>query len=201
MQLVASDIGTTAIDAALARRGLRLTPFSAGRLCTATAALLLSAYDDAGAVVARARDRGWGGPLMLLGRDGGAVAAALDAGADDAALIDAPPREIAARLSARLRGATIRVGGLVLDPLRRSASRDGRNLALLPREFALLRCLAEHCGAPVPREILLRQVWGLSFDPGTNVVAVHISRLRARLDAAGPAILHTDRGRGYRLAP
>ncbi|WP_208402837.1 winged helix-turn-helix domain-containing protein [Sphingomonas japonica] len=200
MQRVASDIDSGPIAAALQARGLILAPIAEDRLCPTTAALLLSATDDAPRVVGRTRGRGWRGPLMLLGGEGATVTAALDAGADDAALVDAPPHEIAARLAARVRGAPIQLGGLVLDPLRRSASRDGRDLGLLPREFALLLYLAERRGIAVPRATLLRNVWGLRFDPGTNVVAVHVSRLRARLDAAGPAMLHTDRGRGYRLS-
>ena len=76
----------------------------------------------------------------------------------------------------------------------------GVKLALLPREFALLDHLARHAGRTVPREELLRAVFGLRFDPGTNVLAVHASRLRRALDHGfDVAMLVTDRGRGYRL--
>lgn len=141
---------------------------------------------------------------MLLVDDGDALAAGLDAGADDAATIAASPVEIVARLAALLRdradGRWRIVGDLAIDRLTHRVRRGDVPLALLPREYALLRYLADHAGRAIPRETLLRHVWARDFDPGTNVVQVHVSRLRAKLDAAGPPMLHTDRGAGYRLA-
>ena len=131
------------------------------------------------------------------------IAAALDAGAADAVLRTAPPDEIAARVAARLRtpAPPIGIGDLLIDRLSRTVTRAGRLLRLLPREYALLVHLAQHAGHPVPRAVLLQAVWGLSFDPGTNVVEVHVSRLRAKLDRGfASALLHTEKGVGYRLS-
>ncbi len=140
---------------------------------------------------------------MLLVDDADALAAGLDAGADDAAKITASPVEIVARLSALLRtvpgGNCITIGDLTIDRTARIVRRSGVVLDLLPREYAVLLRLADHAGRPVSRATLLHDIWARAFDPGTNVVQVHMSRLRAKLDAAGPPILHTDRGRGYRL--
>lgn len=145
----------------------------------------------------------WHGPVILLVDDAAAVIAALDDGAADAVSRDSPPDEIAARIAARLRLAAppIGVGELIIDRIARRVTRAGRMLALHPREYALLLHLAQHAGQAVPRAALLEAVWGLRFDPGTNVVAVHVSRLRAKLDRdfAAP-MLRTDKGVGYRLA-
>ncbi|MBO9715181.1 MAG: response regulator transcription factor [Sphingomonas sp.] len=131
------------------------------------------------------------------------IVRALDAGADDAVLLPASAGEIAARLAARLRtsaAAPIEIGELRIEPVERRVTRAGRALDLLPREYALLLCLARHPGEVVSRAELLAQVWRLGFDPGTNVVQVHVSRLRAKLDKGfARPMLVTDKGRGYRL--
>lgn len=141
---------------------------------------------------------------MLLVDDGEALAAGLDAGADDAATILASPVEIVARLAALLRdeaaAGPCRIGDLTIDRRTRQVRRGDRRIALLPREYAVLLHLADHAGQTVSRAALLRDIWARDFDPGTNVVQVQVSRLRAKLDAAGPPLLHTDRGGGYRLA-
>ena len=140
---------------------------------------------------------------MLLVEDEDALAAGLDAGADDAVLERAHPVEIVARMLALLRASRrdgmLTVGDLTIDRTARRVSRGGVQLHLLPREYAVLEHLAAHAGSAVSREALLHAVWNRAFDPGTNVVQVQMSRLRAKLDAAGPPMLHTDRGRGYRL--
>jgi two-component system OmpR family response regulator len=140
---------------------------------------------------------------MLLVEDAEALAAGLDAGADDAALERAHPVEIVARLLALVRAGRhdrlLTVGDLAIDRATRTVRRGGVMLHLLPREYAVLLHLADQAGSVVPREELLRAVWARDFDPGTNVVQVQMSRLRAKLDAVGPPMLHTDRGRGYRL--
>lgn len=132
------------------------------------------------------------------------VALAIDAGADDAVDGRAGPEEIAARLAALTRAPNNRigVGDLVIDRIQRSAQRAGRPIDLLPREYALLVHLAERAGQVVSRRALLDAVWGLRIDPGTNVVQVHVSRLRAKLDRRQPQpMLLSERGKGYRLAP
>ena len=90
--------------------------------------------------------------------------------------------------------------GLTLDLLHRDARTGRRWLALHPREFALLWRLAEQPGRPVSRESLLRDVWRLEFEPGTNSVEVHVSRLRAKLALAGiQGLVETDPAGGYRV--
>jgi two-component system, OmpR family, response regulator len=94
------------------------------------------------------------------------------------------------------------VADLKIDLLSQRVWRSGREIRLQPREFKLLECLARHCGHVLTRTMLLETVWGLNFDPQTNVVDVHISRLRNKLDAEFlEPLLHTVRGKGYRLAP
>lgn len=196
---IACDSPTPALAAALAARGLLAMASPAAD----ADALLLTADTAPRPVVARVRSGGWAGPLMLLVTRPEQVVEALDAGADEAVASGAAPAEIAARLAARLRPANAppRIGELSLDPLRRVATRDGRTLRLRPREYALLAYLARAAGRAVPRAELLREIWGLRFDPGTNVVQVHVARLRAELDPPGALpMLHTDRGLGYRLA-
>jgi len=161
------------------------------------------AIRDDGVALLTDRPTRWPGPVILIVEGAVAVAAALDGGADDAVLRDAPASEIAARIAARLRlaGPPIGVGELIIDRVARRVTRGGRRLALLPREYALLVHLAQHVGEAVPRAALLEAVWGLRFDPGTNVVAVHVSRLRAKLDRDFTVpMLRTDKGVGYRLA-
>ncbi len=95
-----------------------------------------------------------------------------------------------------------RVGALTLDLIHRDARTAGRWLALHPREFALLWRLAEQPGEAVTRVQLLREVWRLEHEPGTNSVEVHVSRLRAKLVAAGIAgLVATLPTGGYCLAP
>lgn len=114
----------------------------------------------------------------------------------------AEPEVTAARIAARLREGAYRLtyGSLVIDRMARTAARGGRPLDLLPREYALLLKLIEARGAPISRAALISGLWGLRFDPGTNRVEVHVSRLRAKLDGGEPfAMLRTERGVGYSL--
>lgn len=112
--------------------------------------------------------------------------------------------ELLARLEVVLRRVqreTIRVGDLVLDLQRRFAVRDGLRIEMSPREFDLLLVMARAQGKALSREELLREVWGIDFDPGSNVVAVQISRLRRRIEHGGRIMIHTVPGGGYLLAP
>lgn len=89
---------------------------------------------------------------------------------------------------------------LEVDLLSRRVTRGGRRIELQPREFRLLEFLLRHQGQVVTRTMLLEGVWDYHFDPGTNVIDVHVSRLRKKLDDGGArALLHTVRGAGYRL--
>jgi two-component system OmpR family response regulator len=92
------------------------------------------------------------------------------------------------------------VGDLVLDRLSRQVKRGDDEITLLPTEFLLLECLMKHAGQVVTRTMLLENVWGYHFDPQTNVIDVHISRLRAKVDKDfTPALLHTVRGAGFMI--
>lgn len=136
----------------------------------------------------------------------------LDGGSDDYLVKPFAFSELGARVNALLRRADGRsgeaaetrivVGALEIDLLGRIVRRDGRMLDLKPREYSLLEYLARNAGRVVTRTMLLEQVWDYHFDPGTNVIDVHISRLRRKLDDDfGVPMLQTVRGAGYRLAP
>jgi two-component system copper resistance phosphate regulon response regulator CusR len=114
--------------------------------------------------------------------------------------------ELVARIHAVLRrraeGHRVRVADLEIDPLAGTVKRAGKALDLTRIEFGLLRALAERAGEPVTRAALLQQVWGISFDPGTNMVDVHIRRLRRKVDAPFDVpLIQTIRGSGYALGP
>ncbi|GEC53372.1 two-component system OmpR family response regulator [Bradyrhizobium japonicum] len=94
----------------------------------------------------------------------------------------------------------LRVGDLAIDLISRTASRRGRKIPLLPKEFQLLEYLARNEGRVVSRAMLLRHVWDLHFDPSTNIIDVYVGRLRRKVDdqQAYP-LIHTIRGIGYCL--
>ena len=93
-----------------------------------------------------------------------------------------------------------RVGDLELDRLGHTVVRAGQNVPLQPREFRLLEYLMKHAGQVVTRTMLLENVWDYHFDPQTNVIDVHISRLRGKIDKGfGEPLLHTVRGAGYMI--
>ncbi len=131
----------------------------------------------------------------------------LQAGGDDYLTKPYAFSELLARVQALLRrqkpGAadtTLKVGELELDLLARTARRAGKPIDLLPREFRLLEFLMRHAGQVVTRTMLLERVWDYHFDPQTNVIDVHVSRLRQKIDKGfASAMLHTVRGAGYRL--
>jgi two-component system OmpR family response regulator len=131
----------------------------------------------------------------------------LQAGGDDYLVKPYAPSELVARVEALGRRATadgpttrLSVGGLEMDLLARTVSRDNRKIDLQPREFRLLEFLMRHAGQVVTRTMLLEKVWDYHFDPQTNVIDVHISRLRGKIDKDFERpLLHTVRGAGYRL--
>ena len=93
-----------------------------------------------------------------------------------------------------------RVGDLELDRLAHTAKRAGQDIILQPREFRLLEYLMRHAGQVVTRTMLLENVWDYHFDPQTNVIDVHISRLRSKIEKGfDTPLLHTVRGAGYML--
>ena len=94
----------------------------------------------------------------------------------------------------------LRVGDLEMDLIGRSVQRGGKAIGLQPREFRLLEFMMRHAGQSITRTVLLEKVWNYHFDPQTNVVDVHISRLRSKLDKGFERpMLTTVRGAGYRL--
>jgi two-component system OmpR family response regulator len=116
--------------------------------------------------------------------------------------------ELHARLEALLRRRAgdvpetrLRVADLEMDLLKREVVRAGRPIQLQPREFRLLEYLMRHAGQVVTRTMLLEQVWDYHFDPQTNVIDVHISRLRGKIDKDfDPPLLQTVRGAGYMIS-
>ena len=93
-----------------------------------------------------------------------------------------------------------RVGDLDLDRLAHKLTRGGKDIPLQPREFRLLEYLMKHAGRVVTRTMLLENVWDYHFDPQTNVIDVHVSRLRGKIDKGGAnPLLHTIRGAGYMI--
>jgi two-component system OmpR family response regulator len=116
--------------------------------------------------------------------------------------------ELAARIEAVLRRSQpdedireMRVADMRVDLIARSVERAGRAIALQPREFRLLAFLLLHQGRVVTRTMLLESVWDYRFDPQTNVIDVHISRLRSKIDKDGSVpLIHTVRGVGYTLS-
>ena len=136
----------------------------------------------------------------------------LKAGADDYLCKPFSFAELSARIEALVRRSDraasepqktrLSVGDLEIDLLARHVTRAGRTIALGAREFNLLEFLARHAGQVVTRTMMLEKIWNYHFDPGSNVVDVHIGRLRRKLEEGfGSPILHTVRGAGYRLAP
>jgi len=94
----------------------------------------------------------------------------------------------------------ISVGDLVLDRLSHRVTRSGEHILLQPREYRLLEYLMQHAGQVVTRTMLLEHVWDYHFDPQTNVIDVHVSRLRAKIDKNfDKPLLHTVRGAGYTI--
>mgnify|MGYP002777084548 CR=1 FL=1 len=132
--------------------------------------------------------------------------AGLDLGADDYVVKPYATGELAARLRALLRRPSeavpvvLRAGDLALDTATRRATRAGRGIELTAKEFAVLEVLLRRAGQVVTREELAHRAWDDNFDPFSNVIDVYIARLRRKLEAPGEAaVLHTERGAGYRL--
>ncbi len=131
----------------------------------------------------------------------------LKAGGDDYLVKPYAFAEFLARIEALVRRRNpaqtetrLRLGDLDMDVLARRVRRGGSEIALQPREFTLLEYLLRHAGQIVTRTMLLENVWDYHFDPQTNVIDVHISRLRAKIDKGfGATLLHTVRGAGYCL--
>jgi len=131
----------------------------------------------------------------------------LKAGGDDYLVKPYAFAELIARVEALSRrretgsvSTVLKVGDLEMDLIARTVHRAGQDIDLQPREFQLLEFLMRHANQSVTRTMLLEKVWEYHFDPQTNVIDVHISRLRSKIDKGFPrAMLQTVRGAGYRL--
>ncbi|MCX2729699.1 response regulator transcription factor [Saccharopolyspora sp. NFXS83] len=149
----------------------------------------------------------WTPIIMLTAKDGEYdEAEALDAGADDYVTKPFSYVVLLARLRNAIRRrpaerpAVLRVGDLVLDPARRSCARAGQDIPLTGKEFALLEVLARSRGRVVSKRRLLEDGWDFAAEPDVNLVEVHISALRRKIDSPfGLRSIRTVRGHGYRL--
>jgi two-component system OmpR family response regulator len=164
---------------------------------------------DGFSVVEELRRRGVFTPVLLLTAKDELEARVrgLEGGADDYLTKPFDLPELIARVHALIRraelrhkDATLKVGNIVLDPLKRRVMQDDRVVDLSPREFALLEFLMRNAGRTVSRSRIAEAVWNYKFDPETNVVDVYVNYLRKKLSFGGAAApIRTVRGTGYRL--
>ena len=165
---------------------------------------------DGLAIVKSVRATGKTTPMLILSALGDVDdrVEGLRAGGDDYLTKPFAFSELLARLDALVRRTkqtsttetTLRVADLELDLLTRIVKRGGKVIDLQPREYRLLEYLMNNAGRVVTRTMLLEQVWDYYFDPQTNVIDVHISRLRSKIDKGfDKPLLHTVRGAGYML--
>ena len=161
---------------------------------------------DGLSMVKAGREAGTRSPALFLTTMGGVDdrVAGLEAGADDYLVKPFAFAELLARISALARRpplvaqTKLQVGGLEVDLLARVVTRDGRRIELLAQEFRILEYLMRHAGEIVTRTMLLEKVWDFHFDPKTNIVETHVSRLRSKIDKGfDKPLLHTVRGAGY----
>jgi two-component system OmpR family response regulator len=163
---------------------------------------------DGLAVIRRLREGGIVTPALIisaLGEIDDRVRWRRRAGGDDYLVKPFAFAELLARVEALARrSATVvketvlRVGDLELDLVSRAASRRGRKIELLPREFQVLEYLVRNEGQVVPRAMLLQHVWDLHFDPATNIIDVYVGRVRRKIDGQQDyPLIHTVRGIGF----
>ena len=164
---------------------------------------------DGVTLVETLRREGDGTPVLFLSALGevGDRVTGLQAGGDDYLVKPYAFAELIARVSALARrretgsvATVLKVGDLEMDLIGRTAHRQGKEIDLQPREFQLLEFMMRHAGQSATRTMLLEKVWEYHFDPQTNVIDVHISRLRSKIDKGfDRPMLQTVRGAGYRL--
>ena len=163
---------------------------------------------DGLSIVRKLRDAGHATPVIFLTTMDGIDdrVEGLEAGGDDYLVKPFAMAELVARVAALgRRGAAVsqtllRSAGIEMDLVKRTVTRQGQKIDLQPREFQLLEYLMRNAGQVVTRTMLLENVWDFHFDPQTNIVETHISRLRSKLDKGfGEGVIHTIRGVGYML--
>ena len=160
-------------------------------------------------VLTRLRQNGVGTPVLAVGAQSGPahVVRALDGGADEYVIKPVSVQEISARLRALVRRAMpplpvlLAFENLALNIVTHQAFVDDRPFRLTPKEFSLLHQFMRRQGETLSRADLLEQVWEMRFDPGSNLVDVHVSRLRSKLQQAGATLLiEAVRGAGFVLS-
>jgi two-component system response regulator MtrA len=171
--------------------------------------LMLPGMD--GIDICRAIRQDSGVPIVMLTARGDTVdvVVGLEAGADDYIVKPFKPKELVARIRARVRRhedsstANLAIGDLTIDVNAHTVTRAGQPLALTPLEFDLLVCLAKKPGQVFTREVLLQEVWGYRHAADTRLVNVHVQRLRAKIedDPDQPEVVLTVRGVGYKAGP
>ena len=162
---------------------------------------------DGMSIVAALRERGLAVPVLMISAlsDVDERIAGLRAGGDDYLVKPFAPEEMAMRVEVLLRRGSIpetlrRLGHLEIDVLKREVSVEGTLVRLLHTEFRLLEFLAQNANKVVSRRLIFERVWGYHFDPGANLINVHIARLRRKLDRPGrQSLIATVKGEGYRL--
>lgn len=205
---IAAELAANGHIAAVASTGAdALRMIAAGPVDAITLDRLLPDTDGL-AVIAELRRAGFGTPVLMVSAlsDVDDRISGLRAGGDDYLIKPFSPSELAARIEVLLRrvrpqvDTRLQVGHITLDLIRREALVDGAPVRLLQMEFKLLEFLMRHAGTIVSRRMLFEQVWNYHFDPGANLINVHIARLRRKLDVPGkPSAITTVKGEGYRL--
>jgi two-component system, OmpR family, response regulator len=218
--VIEDDRGTAAeIKAALADHGFAVDVAETGRDGLLKAAAekydaivldrMLPGDLDGLGVLATLRTIGRDTPVLILSALSGVDerVRGLRAGGDDYLTKPFEFVELTARLEVLMRRhampareTMLRVGDLEIDLLTRQVRRADRAVALLPREYRLLEYLMRHPGRIITRTMLFEEVWGYRYDPQTNVIDVHVGKLRRKLEEGGrPQMIHTIRGSGYVL--
>lgn len=201
-----SEVGHTVDYAAEGRDGLML---AAGEPYDVIVLDRMLPQIDGLAILRTIRASGVKTPVLLLTALGGIDdrVEGLEAGGDDYLVKPFAFAELLARVNALARRpptqdvqTSLKVSDLTLDLLKRTVTRGGTRIELQPREFQLLEYLMRHAGRVVTRTMLLESVWDFHFDPRTNIVETHMSRLRGKVDRGhAHELIHTVRGAGYCL--
>jgi two-component system OmpR family response regulator len=201
-----SEVGHTVDAATTGRNGLML---AAGETYDVIILDRMLPEIDGLAILRTIRASGVKTPVLLLTALGGIDdrVEGLEAGGDDYLVKPFALAELLARVNALARRpptqevrTELSVADLRLDVLKRTVTRGGQRIELQPREFQLLEYLLRHAGRVVTRTMLLESVWDFHFDPKTNIVETHMSRLRGKVDRGhAHELIHTVRGAGYVL--